>query len=149
MISTRSGDRVTNVLRKRRFMPFTVWCSYHAVPQLVRGRKRESSPRAGAGNLLVRFDEREQEAGPSQTGLRERGESRVTYHRETKVTAPVLDSTRLYTSSGTGGRIVTVMAFSRQVAGPSELKPTTFTKYCVPVVARQATCRTESGRVGC
>jgi hypothetical protein len=30
-----------------------------------------------AGNLLVRFDEREQETGPSQTGLRWRGESQV------------------------------------------------------------------------
>src|SRR6516162_1458436 len=60
-------------------MLFTARCSYHTVPQLVRGRKRESSPRAGWGNLPVRFDEREQEAGPSQSGLRERGESRVTY----------------------------------------------------------------------
>src|SRR5450755_4778527 len=32
-----------------------------------------------AGNLPVRFDEREQETGPSQTGLRWRGESRVDY----------------------------------------------------------------------
>src|ERR1700687_3999171 len=30
-----------------------------------------------AGNLPVRFDEREQEAEPSQTGLRWRGESKV------------------------------------------------------------------------
>ena len=30
-----------------------------------------------AGNLPVRFDEREQETGPGQTGLRRRGESRV------------------------------------------------------------------------
>ena len=30
-----------------------------------------------AGNLPVRFDEREQETGPSQTGLRWRGESQV------------------------------------------------------------------------
>jgi len=30
-----------------------------------------------AGNLLVRFDERGQETGPSQTGLRWRGESQV------------------------------------------------------------------------
>ena len=32
-----------------------------------------------AGNLPVRFDEREQETGPSQTGLRWRGESQVEY----------------------------------------------------------------------
>src|ERR1700675_4219606 len=32
-----------------------------------------------AGNLPVRFDEREQETEPSQTGLRERGESHVEY----------------------------------------------------------------------
>src|ERR1039457_5085373 len=32
-----------------------------------------------AGNLPVRFDEREQETGPSQTGLRLRGESRDDY----------------------------------------------------------------------
>ena len=32
-----------------------------------------------AGKLPVRFDEREQETGPSQTGLRWRGESHVEY----------------------------------------------------------------------
>src|SRR6266508_1640522 len=32
-----------------------------------------------AGNLPVRFDEREQETEPSQTGLRRRGESPVNY----------------------------------------------------------------------
>jgi len=32
-----------------------------------------------AGNLPVRFDEREQETEPSQTGLRRRGESHVEY----------------------------------------------------------------------
>ena len=47
-----------------------------------------------AGNLQVRFDEREQETEPSQTGLRRRRESVVSSHRETKVPAPVLDSTR-------------------------------------------------------
>jgi hypothetical protein len=46
-----------------------------------------------AGNLPVRFDEREQETESSQTGLRRRGESLVSSHRETKATAPVLDST--------------------------------------------------------
>jgi hypothetical protein len=46
-----------------------------------------------AGNLPVRFDEREQETEPSQTGLRRRRESAVNRHQETKTTAPVLDST--------------------------------------------------------
>jgi hypothetical protein len=50
-----------------------------------------------AGNLPVRFDEREQETEPSPTGLRRRRESAVNSHRETKATAPVLDSTRDYT----------------------------------------------------
>ena len=46
-----------------------------------------------AGNPPVRFDEREQETEPSQTGLRQLRESAVNRHRETKATAPVLDST--------------------------------------------------------
>ncbi len=46
-----------------------------------------------AGNPPVRFDEREQETEPSPTGLRRRRESFVNSHRETKATAPVLDST--------------------------------------------------------
>ena len=46
-----------------------------------------------AGNPPVRFDEREQETEPCQTGLRRRRESFVSSHRETTVTAPVLDST--------------------------------------------------------
>jgi len=52
-----------------------------------------------AGNLPVRFDEREPETESSQTGLRRRGESPVTSHREAKATAPVLDSTRRYTQN--------------------------------------------------
>ena len=47
-----------------------------------------------AGNPPVRFDEREQETEPCQTGLRRRRESFVSSHRETTVTAPVLDSTQ-------------------------------------------------------
>jgi len=38
-------------------------------------------------------DERQQETEPCQTGLRRRCESLVNSHRETKATAPVLDST--------------------------------------------------------
>jgi len=52
-----------------------------------------------AGNPPVRFDEREQETEPCQTGLRRRRESFVSSHRETTVTAPVLDSTRHYTNN--------------------------------------------------
>jgi hypothetical protein len=48
-----------------------------------------------AGEPPVRFDEREQETEPSQTGLRRRCESSATHsHRETTATAPVLDSTQ-------------------------------------------------------
>ena len=49
-----------------------------------------------AGDPPVRFDEREQETEPSQTGLRQLRESAVNRHRETKATAPVLDSTLLF-----------------------------------------------------
>src|SRR5215467_11590094 len=52
-----------------------------------------------AGNPPVRFDEREQETELRQTGLRRRRESFVSSHRETKVTAPVLDSTPDYTGA--------------------------------------------------
>ena len=46
-----------------------------------------------AGNPPVRFDEREEEPELSQTGLRRRGESPASRHREATVTAPLLDST--------------------------------------------------------
>ena len=46
-----------------------------------------------AGNLPVRFDEREQETEPGQTGLRRRAKAQPMSHRETTATAPVLDST--------------------------------------------------------
>src|SRR5215831_4069931 len=49
------------------------------------------------GNPPVRFDEREQETEPCQTGLRRRRESTVNSHREAKATAPVLDSTPDFT----------------------------------------------------
>src|ERR1039457_6220273 len=52
-----------------------------------------------AGNPPVRFDEREQETEPCQTGLRRRRESAVKSHREITATAPVLDSTRHYTQN--------------------------------------------------
>src|SRR5215469_2431259 len=50
------------------------------------------------------FDEREQETEPGQTGLRRRRESFVSSHRETKTTAPVLDSTPLNTHNAPGPR---------------------------------------------
>jgi hypothetical protein len=49
-----------------------------------------------AGNLPVRFDEREQEIESSQTGLRRAMRKHSNSHREAKATAPVLDSTRDY-----------------------------------------------------
>ena len=51
-----------------------------------------------AGNPPVRFDEREEETELSQTGLRRRGESPANRHRETTVTAPLLDSTQVPTA---------------------------------------------------
>ena len=56
-----------------------------------------------AGNLHVRFVEREQETEPSQTGLRRRRESAINSHRETKATAPVLDSTRDFAQNRLSG----------------------------------------------
>src|SRR6266436_1554335 len=47
-----------------------------------------------AGNLPVRFDEREQETELRQTGLRRALRKQPNSHREDKATAPVLDSTR-------------------------------------------------------
>src|ERR1039458_9847767 len=58
------------------------------------------------GNPPVRFDEREQETEPCQTGLRRRRESAVKSHREITATAPVLDSTRHFTHDG----VLSVMA---------------------------------------
>ena len=49
-----------------------------------------------AGNLPVRFDEREQETELRQTGLRRVTRKHPNSHREAKATAPVLDSTFLF-----------------------------------------------------
>ena len=65
-----------------------------------------------AGNPPVRFDEREQETEPCQTGLRRRRESFVSSHRETTVTAPVLDSTH---HGGPRAGHLSVMAFYEKV----------------------------------
>ena len=46
-----------------------------------------------ARNAPVQFDEREEETEPGQTGLRRLGENPANRHRETKATAPFLDST--------------------------------------------------------
>ena len=56
-----------------------------------------------AGNLPVRFDEREEETEPCQTGLRRWGESPANRHREATVTAPLLDSTRDFTNYAPAG----------------------------------------------
>jgi hypothetical protein len=58
-----------------------------------------------AGNPPVRFDEREPETEPSQTGLRRRRESFVSGHREAKATAPVLDSTPNFTHLRAGTKL--------------------------------------------
>ena len=50
-----------------------------------------------AGNLPVRFDEREQETELRQTGLRRVMRKHPNSHREAKATAPALDSTRHHT----------------------------------------------------
>jgi hypothetical protein len=50
-----------------------------------------------AGNLPVRFDEREQEPELRLIGLTRARESKPNSHREATATAPVLDSTRHYT----------------------------------------------------
>ena len=55
-----------------------------------------------AGNLPVRFDEREQETGSSQTGLRRGHAKAPNSHREAKATAPVLDSTPHFTNNHSG-----------------------------------------------
>jgi hypothetical protein len=55
----------------------TMSLATRVVFRCCRRRHRVSFPRAGCGNLPVRFDEREQETEPSQTGLRWRGESQV------------------------------------------------------------------------
>ena len=49
-----------------------------------------------AGNLPVRFDEREQETELCQTGLRRVMRKHPNSQREATATAPVLDSTPLY-----------------------------------------------------
>ena len=53
-----------------------------------------------AGNLPVRFDEREQETELRQTGLRRVMRKHPNSHREARATAPVLDSTRDITHQG-------------------------------------------------
>ena len=53
-----------------------------------------------AANPHVRFDEREQETEPCQTGLRRCGENCAKGHREATATAPVLDSTTIVLTLG-------------------------------------------------
>ena len=74
-----------------------VWLGspYHADPQFSVGESVTLSPRAGCGTAPVRFDKREEETEPRQTGLRRPGENLTHRHREANVTAPLLDSTQL------------------------------------------------------
>ena len=60
-----------------------------------------------AGNLPVRFDEREQETELRQTGLRRVMRKHPNSHREAKATAPVLDSTPHITHHG--GRLPVIV----------------------------------------
>jgi hypothetical protein len=50
-----------------------------------------------AGNLPVRFDEREQEIEPAKPDWGDPAKAQSNNHRETTVTTPVLDSTLDYT----------------------------------------------------
>jgi hypothetical protein len=56
-----------------------------------------------AGNLPVRFDEREQETELRQTGLRRVMRKHPNSHRKANATAPVLDSTRDCTQNARAG----------------------------------------------
>jgi hypothetical protein len=59
--------------------PLRVWLGIVTTPDRERsvGAHVSLFQEPDAGNLPVRFDEREQETEPSQTGLRQRGESHV------------------------------------------------------------------------
>src|SRR5438552_11894107 len=83
-----------------------------------------------AGNPHVQCDEREQETELRQTGLRRRGESLANRHRETKVTAPVLDSTssacasvRSRTGAGMVSRLASIESRKRHVPATSPRHP--------------------------
>jgi len=68
-----------------------------------------------AGNLPVRFDEREQETGSSQTGLRRSCESIPTATERLKATAPVLDSAlRSLSTSAPARRLEVEVSVSRR-----------------------------------
>jgi hypothetical protein len=67
-----------------------------------------------AGNLPVRFDEREQETELRQTGLRRVVQKHPNSHREAKA-APVLDSTRVYTHNPASVGVLSVIVYNSQV----------------------------------
>jgi hypothetical protein len=62
---------------------------------LSRAKAWRDGRKPDAGNLHVRFAEREQETELCQAGLSGRSESAAKTHRKTKATATVLDSTDL------------------------------------------------------
>jgi hypothetical protein len=65
-----------------------------------------------AGNLPVRFDEREQETELRQTGLRRVMRKHPNSQREATATSPVLDSTPHFTRNH---RVTSVIAFYEKV----------------------------------
>ena len=86
----RGKSRVTNAFRKPALQSIygvVRWSGYHTSQQAFR-RKLSLFREPDAGNLPVRFDEREQETGPSQTGLRWRGESQTDLHWVSGVNYP-------------------------------------------------------------
>ena len=99
--STTSRGRVTNAFRKRLFTLCMVWFNYHTVPRAFRGPKRESFPRAGCGKTASpgsMSGNRKQDQAKPDCGDEAKAESNI--HRETTVTAPVLDSTPNLSSTG-------------------------------------------------
>ena len=87
-----------------------------------------------AGNPPVRFDEREEETEPSQTGMRRRGKSPANRHREATVTAPLLDSThRFYGSVGNAGSGNCVRRFCVSTLIRSALAMTRTSVLCRPL----------------
>ena len=81
-------------VQDRRFLPGAgSGQSYRTDRQLSVGKTVSFLRALDAGNPHVQCDEREEETEPCQTGLRGRGESHANRHRETKVAAPLLDST--------------------------------------------------------
>jgi hypothetical protein len=79
-------------------------------------------------------DEREEETELSQTGLRRRGESPANRHRETTVTAPLLDSTQNPSMSAIAALATAKLSrshFENSFSSPKNSFRWTFTAYTV------------------